>query len=64
MANYKACHLCKKEKETTKQQLLIELAHSVPVPLTMTVPVCGDCMELLMTAGIEKVRNTRIVLNT
>lgn len=59
----KTCHLCKKEKETSKRQILTELAHPVPVPLTMTVPVCTDCIELLATVGIERVRNTRLVLN-
>jgi RNase P subunit RPR2 len=58
----KTCHICKTEKDTGKQTILIELKHQVAVPLTMKVEVCQDCTDLLATVGIQKVRNTKLVL--
>lgn len=57
------CHHCKTEdKKTTKRTLRIELKHETLVPLTMTVPLCVDCVGVAVK-GYSSVRNTRIVLN-
>lgn len=58
----KPCHICKVEAKVTKQTVTIELRHEVAVPLTMTVPVCGDCLTTLNNAGIQRTRNTRLVV--
>lgn len=56
------CHICHEMKPTKKKSVFIELSHPVPVPLTMNVAVCTKCTKLLSTVGVEKVRNTRLVI--
>lgn len=55
------CHICKDEKLTSKKTILVKLAHEVPVPLTMVVPVCDTCVTSLAD-GIARTRNTKLVL--
>lgn len=60
----KVCNACGDKKETTRERVIVQLAHATPFPLVQNQDICAECRVLLATIGIPRVRNTKLILAT